>query len=130
MSLGVEAVGMESTSDGANDPLDEAGRSSLAGLQAACGIRMTLCDTEKEIINHSGAVRGIVLPLLDPSASPVGEAFLFLSPSSGRESSFSSSSLGKESASGPSDDESDITWRRELLRVPVAFFLAFFSGTT
>ena len=27
---------------------------------------------------------GIVLPLLDPSASPVGEAFLFLSPSSGR----------------------------------------------
>ena len=46
---------------------------------------------------------GIVLPLLDPSASPVGEAFLFLSPSSGRESSFSSSSSGEESASEPSD---------------------------
>ena len=73
---------------------------------------------------------GIVLPLLDPSASPVGEAFLFLSPPSWGESSFSSSSLGEESASEPSNDESDTTWRRELLRVPVAFFLAFFSGTT
>ena len=46
---------------------------------------------------------GIVLPLLDPSASPVGEAFLFLSPSSGRESSSSSSSSGEESASEPSE---------------------------
>ena len=73
---------------------------------------------------------GRVLPLLDPSASPVGEAFLFLSPPFGGESSFSSSSSGEESASEPSDDESNITWRRELLRVPVAFFLAFFSGTT
>ena len=42
---------------------------------------------------------GIVLPLLDPSASPIGEAFLFLSPSSGRESSSSSSFSGEESAS-------------------------------
>ena len=54
VSRGVDAVGVDSTSDRANDPLDEAGRSSLAGLQAACGIRMTLCDAEKEIINHSG----------------------------------------------------------------------------
>ena len=30
VSRGVEAVGTEFTSDGANDPLDEAGRSSLA----------------------------------------------------------------------------------------------------
>ena len=73
---------------------------------------------------------GRVLPLLDPSASPVGEAFLFLSPPSWGESSFSSSPSGEESASESSDDESDTTWRRELLRVPVAFFLAFFSGTT
>ena len=73
---------------------------------------------------------GRVLPLLDPSASPVGEAFLFLSPPSRGESSVSSSSSGEESASEPSDDESDTTWHRELLRVPVAFFLAFFSGTT
>ena len=73
---------------------------------------------------------GRVLPFLDPSASPVGEAFLFFSPPSWGEASFSSSSSGEESASEPSDDESDTTWRRELLRVPVAFFLAFFSGTT
>ena len=69
---------------------------------------------------------GRVLPFLDPSASPIGEAFLFFSPSSWGEASFSSSSLGEESASESSDDESDTTWRRELLRVP----LAFFSGTT
>ena len=74
---------------------------------------------------------GRVLPLLDPSASPVGEAFLFFSPPAGGEASFfSSSSLWEESAFDSSDDESDNTWRRELLRVPVAFYLAFFSGTT
>ena len=73
--------------------------------------------------------RGRVLPFLDPSASLVGEAFLFFSRPAGGETSFSSSS-GEESASEPSDDESNTTWRRELLRVPVAFFLAFFSGTT
>ena len=72
---------------------------------------------------------GRVLPFLDPSAALVGEAFLFFSPPVGKEASFSSSS-GEESALEPSDDESDITWRRELLRVPMAFFLAFFSGTT
>ena len=33
-------------------------------------------------------------------------------------------------SSGSSGDESDTTRRRELFRVPVAFFLAFFSGTT
>ena len=72
-----------------------------------------------------------VLPFLDPSASLVGEAFLFFSPPAWGEASFSSSSFsGEESASEPSDDESNTTWRRELLRVPVAFFLAFFSGTT
>ena len=52
---------------------------------------------------------GIVLPLLDPSASPVGEAFLFLSPSYGRESSFSSLFSGEESSSESSD-----TRKREL----------------
>ena len=72
-----------------------------------------------------------VLPFLDPSASPIGEAFLFFSPPAGGEASFfSTSSSWEESASESSDDESDNTWRRELLRVPVAFFLAFFSGTT
>ena len=29
-----------------------------------------------------------------------------------------------------SDDESDTSWRRALFRVPVALFVAFFSGTT
>ena len=72
---------------------------------------------------------GRVRPFLDPSAALVGEAFLFFSPPAGGEASFSSSS-GEESASESSDDESDTTWRREILRVPVAFFLAFFSGTT
>ena len=46
---------------------------------------------------------GIVLPLLDPLASPIGEAFLFFSPSSGREYSSSSSSSGEESSSSSSD---------------------------
>ena len=125
---------MESTFDGAKDPLDEAGRSSSAGLHqyaASEGHYVTQKINYKSFWNpdtydlagglalegHSSSPTlalaelsgGWVLPLLDPSASPVGEAFLFLSPSSGRESSFSSSSLGKESASEPSDDESDIT---------------------
>ena len=47
---------------------------------------------------------GRVLPLLDPSASPVGEAFLFLSPPSWGESSFSSSFSREESA--PESSES------------------------
>ena len=129
VSRGVEAVGMESTSDGANDPLDEAGRSSSAGLQAVCGIRRTLCDIKRNyksfrnpdtydlagglaLEGHSSpptlvlAERsgGIVLPLLDPSASLIGEAFLFFSPSSGRESSSSSLSSGEESASSSAPD--------------------------
>ena len=80
------------------------------------------------LVEQSG---GRVLPFLDPSASPVGEAFLFFSPPAGGEASFfSSSSSWEESASESSDDESDNTWRRELLRVPMAFFLASFSGTT
>ena len=74
---------------------------------------------------------GRVLPFLDPSASLVGEAFLFFPPPAGGVASFfSSSSSWEESASESSDDESDNTWRRELIRVLVAFFLAFFSGTT
>ena len=72
-----------------------------------------------------------VFPFLDPSASLVGEAFLFFPPPIGGEASFfSSSSSWEESSSESSGDESDNTWRRALLRVPVAFFLAFFSGTT
>ena len=72
-----------------------------------------------------------VLPFLDPSASPVGAAFLFLSPpAGGGESSYSSSSFsGKECVLELSDDESDTTWRREIFRVPLAFFLVF-PGTS
>ena len=127
-----------------------------ADYRVVCGIRKTPCDKKKNykssrspdtydlarglaleghssssssaLVEQSG---GRVLPFLDPSASPVGEAFLFFSPPAGGEASFfSSSSSWEESASESSDDESDNTWRRELLRVPVAFFLAFFSGTT
>ena len=61
---------------------------------------------------------------------PVGAAFLFLSPPPGGGASSSSSSSEEEGTSGSSRDESDTTRRRELIRVPVAFFLAFFSGTT
>ena len=69
-----------------------------------------------------------VLPFLDPSASPVGAAFLFLSPPAGGGASSSSSlSSCKEGVAELSDDESDITWRRELFRVPLAFLV--FSGT-
>ena len=73
-----------------------------------------------------------VLPFLDPSASPVGAAFLFLyPPAGGGESTSSSSSFSwEECVSELSYDESDTTWRRGLLRVPVAYFLTFFSGTT
>ena len=74
---------------------------------------------------------GRVLPFLDPPASPVGEAFLFFPSPVGEEASFfSSSSSREESASESSDDECDNTRPRELFRVPVAFFLAFLSGTT
>ena len=70
-----------------------------------------------------------VLPFLDPSASPVGAAFLFLSPPArGEESSSSFSSFSwEECTSELSDDVSDTTWRRELFQVPVAFFLVFSS---
>ena len=80
------------------------------------------------LVEKSG---GTVLPFLDPPAPPTGVAFLFFSLPAGGEASFSSSSSSREeSTSESSDDESDNTWRRELLRVPMAFFLAFFSGTT
>ena len=69
-----------------------------------------------------------VLPFLDPSASPVGAAFLFLSPpAGGGASSSSSSSSWEECVAELSDDESDDAWRRELFRVPLAFLV--FSGT-
>ena len=69
-----------------------------------------------------------VLPFLDPPASLVGAAFLFLSPpSGGGASSSSSSSSGEECAAESSDGESDDAWRRELFRVPLAFLV--FSGT-
>ena len=90
--------------------------------------------------NHSSSLSAAVveqsgrrvLPFLDPPASPVGAAFLFLSPpAGGGEPSSSSSSFSREECvSELSDDESDTTWRRELFRVPVAFFLIFFSGTS
>ena len=70
---------------------------------------------------------GRVFPFLDPTAFLVGEAFLFFPPPAGGEASFfSSSPFWEECASVSSDDESDSTGRRELFRVPVAFF----SGTT
>ena len=69
-----------------------------------------------------------VLPFLDPSASPVGAAFLFLSPpTEGGASSPSSSSSGEECAAESSDGESDDAWHQELFRVPLAFLV--FSGT-
>ena len=76
---------------------------------------------------------GRVLPFLDPSASPVRSAFLFLSPlAGGRELSSSSSSSfsWEECVSESSDDESDTTLRRRPFQVPVAFFLVFFTGTS
>ena len=48
----------------------------------------------------------------------------------GEFSSSSSSFSWEECASELSDDESDITLRRRPFRVPVAFFLAFFTGTS
>ena len=80
------------------------------------------------VVEHSGRR---VLPFFDPSASPVGAAFLFLSPpTGGGESSSSFSSFSwEECVSVLSDNESDTTWRRELFQVPLAFFLVF-SGTS
>ena len=69
-----------------------------------------------------------VLPFLDPPASPVGAAFLFLSPPIGGGASPSSSSSSREEcAAESSDGESDDAWRRELFRAPLAFLV--FSGT-
>ena len=81
------------------------------------------------LVEESG---GGVFPFLDPSASLVGAAFLFFPPPAGggEVSSSSSSSSRGECALEPSDDEPDTSWRRALFRVPVAFFVAFFSGTT
>ena len=92
---------------------------------------LALCDHSSSlsaaVVEQSGRR---VLPFLDPPASPVGATFLFLSPpSGGGEPSSSSSSFSREECvSELSDNESDTTWRRELFRVPLAFFLVF-SGT-
>ena len=69
--------------------------------------------------NHSSSLSAAVveqsgrrvLPFLDPPASPVGAAFLFLSPpAGGGEPSSSSSSFSREECvSELSDDESDTT---------------------
>ena len=86
--------------------------------------------------NHSSSPSAAVvelsgrrtLPFLDPLASPVGAAFLFLSPpTEGGASSSSSSSSREECVAELLDDESNNTWRRELFRVPLAFLV--FSGT-
>ena len=84
------------------------------------------------IIYVGGVVRRKGLSLLGPFGPLVGAAFLFFPPpvGGGEASSSSSSSPWEECALGSSGDESDTTSRWELLRVPVAFFLAFFSGTT
>ena len=75
---------------------------------------------------------GRVLPFLDPLVPLVGVAFLFFPPphGGGEASSSSSSPSWEECALESSDEEYDTTRRRELFRVPVVFFLAFFSGTT
>ena len=71
-----------------------------------------------------------VLPFLDPSASPVGAPYFSCLPRLGGLSSSSSSFSWEECVSELSDEESDITLRRRPFRVPVAFFLAFFTGTS
>ena len=82
-------------------------------------------------VSGGGTVRKESPSLLGPFGPTVGAAFLFLSPpAGGGASSSSSSSSWEECVAELSDDESDTTWRRELLQVPVAFFLAFFYGTT
>ena len=94
-----------------------------------CGIQILTTSLSPAVVEQSGRR---VLPFLDPSASAVGAAFLFLSPpAGGGESSSSSPSFSREECvSELLDDESDTTWRRELFRVHVAFFLVFFSGTS
>ena len=78
-----------------------------------------------------GAVREEGPSLLGPFGllSWGGLPFL-VSPGWGGELSSSSSLSWEECASEFSDDESDITLRRRPFRVPVAFFLAFFTGTS
>mgnify|MGYP005845396337 CR=1 FL=1 len=71
---------------------------------------LNTCDFARGLAlsNHSSSLLAAVveqsarrvLPFLDPSASPVGAAFLFLSPpAGGGEPSFSSSSFSRRSAS-------------------------------
>ena len=79
-----------------------------------------------------GVVRKEGPSLLGPFGRPSRGGFPFLvSPDWGGELSTSSSSFSwEECASVFSDDESDMTLRRRPFLVPVAFFLAFFSGTS
>ena len=119
---GVEAVGRESIYDVPRDLLDEAGRSSLAGLQVVCSIRKAPRGEKKNykssrspdtydlarglaLEGHSSSPSptladqsgGRVLPFLDPSASLVGEAFLFFSPPLGERLYSSPPHLGERS---------------------------------
>ena len=73
-----------------------------------------------------GAVRKEGTSLLGPFGPPGWDDLPFLvSPAGGGASPSSSSSSWEECVAESSDDESDTTWRRELFRVPVAFFLVF-----
>ena len=79
-----------------------------------------------------GTVRKESPSLFGPFGLPGCGGLPFLvSPSwEGELSSSSSSFSWEECASEFSDDESYITLRRRPFRVPVAFFLAFFTGTS
>ena len=79
-----------------------------------------------------GVVRKEGPSLLGPFSRPSQGGLPFIvSPGWGGELSSSSSLFSwEECASEFSDDESDITLRRRPFRVPVAFFLAFFTGTS
>ena len=71
------------------------------------------------------------LPFLDACYSRCVEAALFFrTPSRGEllSSSSSSSSVGEEWVSASSDVTSEVPFWRGPLLVPLAFFLAFFSG--
>ena len=84
------------------------------------------------VVGVGGVVRREVPSLLGPFGLPGWDGLPFLVPLGlGEGISSSSSSLSlEECASVSSDDESDTTLHRRPFLVPVAFFLAFFSGTS